>query len=77
LRALKTLAEAMAPIQQKKAILYFSPGMPRNGTDNPVELRAAVNALVSANVAIYPKDSLGLMVLSQAATRARPCAPPK
>ena len=33
-----------APIQQKKAILYFSSGMQRNGTDNQVELRAAVNA---------------------------------
>ena len=54
LRALKTLAEALAPIQQKKAILYFSSGMQRNGTDNQVELRAAVNAAVRANVAIYP-----------------------
>jgi VWFA-related protein len=63
LRALKTLAEAMAPIQQKKAILYFSSGMQRNGTDNQVELRAAVNAAVRANVAIYPVDSRGLQAI--------------
>jgi VWFA-related protein len=63
LRALKTLAEALAPIQQKKAILYFSSGMQRNGTDNQVELRAAVNAAVRANVAIYPVDSRGLQAI--------------
>ena len=41
---LKTLAEALQPIQQKKALIYFSSGMERSGTDNQVELRAAVNA---------------------------------
>jgi VWFA-related protein len=60
LRALKTLAEALKPIQQKKAIIYFSSGMQRSGTDNQVELRAAVNAAVLANVAIYPVDARGL-----------------
>ena len=63
LRALKTLADALAPIQQKKAILYFSAGMQRNGTDNQVELRAAVNAAVRANVAIYPVDARGLQAV--------------
>jgi VWFA-related protein len=63
LRALKTLAEAMKPIQQKKAIIYFSAGMQRSGTDNQVELRAAVNAAVRANVAIYPVDSRGLQAI--------------
>jgi VWFA-related protein len=63
LRAIKTLAEALAPIQQKKAILYFSSGMQRNGTDNQVELRAAVNAAVRANVQIYPVDSRGLQAI--------------
>jgi VWFA-related protein len=63
LRAIKTLAEALAPIQQKKAILYFSSGMQRNGSDNQVELRAAVNAAVRANVSIYPVDSRGLQAV--------------
>jgi len=63
LRALKTLAEALQPIQQKKAIIYFSSGMQRSGTDNQVELRAAVNAAVRANVAIYPVDSRGLQAV--------------
>jgi VWFA-related protein len=63
LRALKTLAEALQPIQQKKAIIYFSSGMQRSGTDNQVELRAAVNAAVRANVAIYPVDARGLQAV--------------
>ena len=37
--------------------------MQRNGTDNQVELRAAVNAAVRANVAIYPVDSRGLQAV--------------
>ena len=63
LRALTTLAEALTPIQQKKAILYFSSGMQRSGSDNQVELRKAVNASVRSNVAIYPVDSRGLQAV--------------
>jgi VWFA-related protein len=60
LRAMRVLAEALAPIEQKKAILYFSSGMSRSGSDNQVELRAVINAAVRANTAIYPVDSRGL-----------------
>ncbi len=63
LRALRTLAEALQPIQQKKAIIYFSSGMQRSGTDNQVELRAAVNAALRANVSIYPVDARGLQAV--------------
>jgi VWFA-related protein len=63
LRALKTLAEALQPIRQKKAIIYFSSGLQRSGTDNQVELRAAVNAAVRSNVAIYPVDARGLQAV--------------
>jgi VWFA-related protein len=63
LRALKTLAEALQPIQQKKALIYFSSGMERSGTDNQVELRAAVNAAVRANLSIYPVDVRGLQAI--------------
>ena len=37
--------------------------MQRSGTDNQVELRAAVNAAVRANVAIYPVDARGLQTV--------------
>src|SRR5206468_7763498 len=63
LRALKTIAEALQPIQQKKAIIYFSSGMQRSGADNQVALRAAVNAAVRANVSIYPVDARGLQAI--------------
>jgi VWFA-related protein len=63
LRALKTLAEALAPIEQKKAILYFSGGLPRSGQDNQVELRGLVNAAVRAHVAFYPIDTRGLQAV--------------
>jgi VWFA-related protein len=63
LRALKTLAETLAPIEQKKAIVYFSAGMQRSGQDNQVELRSAINAAVRANVSIYPIDTRGLQAV--------------
>jgi VWFA-related protein len=63
LRALKALAETLAPLEQKKSILYFSAGMERSGEDNQVELRSAINAAVRAHVAIYPVDTRGLQAV--------------
>ncbi|MEN3337538.1 MAG: hypothetical protein V7647_1214 [Acidobacteriota bacterium] len=63
LRGLKTLAEALSPMDQKKAILYFSAGMQRSGQDNQVELRSAINAAVRSNVAIYALDTRGLQAV--------------
>jgi hypothetical protein len=54
------VCEALAPIEQKKAILYFSSGVSRSGSDNQVELRAVINAANRANTSIYPVDSRGL-----------------
>jgi VWFA-related protein len=63
LRALRTLAESLSPIEQKKAIVYFSAGMQRSGQDNIVELRSAINAAIRAHVAIYPIDTRGLQAV--------------
>lgn len=63
LRGLKTICDSLVSIQQHKAILYFSSGMDRNGTDNAVESRAAVNACSRANTSINPIDSRGLQVV--------------
>jgi VWFA-related protein len=64
LRALRALSETLAPIEQKKAILYFSAGMQRSGEDNQVELRTAINAAVRAHVSIYPVDTRGLQAVA-------------
>jgi hypothetical protein len=63
LRAIKTLADALATVEQKKAILYFSSGMARSGSDNQVELRTAISAAVRANVSLYPVDTRGLQAV--------------
>ena len=63
LRGLKTICDSLVSIQQHKAILYFSSGMERNGTDNAVESRAAVNACSRANTSINPIDARGLQVV--------------
>jgi VWFA-related protein len=60
LRAIKVLCEALAAVEQKKAILYFSSGVSRSGSDNQVELRAVINAANRSNTSIYPVDSRGL-----------------
>ena len=63
LRALRTLSDALAPLEQKKAIIYFSAGMQRSGQDNQIELRTAINAAVRAHVSIYPVDTRGLQAV--------------
>ena len=63
LRLLKTLADTLGAVEQKKAVLYFSAGMERTGDDNQVELRAAINAAVRSHVAFYPVDARGLQAM--------------
>jgi hypothetical protein len=44
----------------KKAIIFFSDGISKPSLDSSDQLKAAVNAAVRANVAIYPVDARGL-----------------
>jgi VWFA-related protein len=60
LRAIEDLAKALAPVVQKKSVIYFSSGMSGVGADNQVELRAAIDRAVKANLAVYPVDARGL-----------------
>ena len=53
LEALRSVAEKLSHMQQKKSLIYFSSGMDRTGIENQSELRAATNAAVRANMAIY------------------------
>jgi VWFA-related protein len=63
LRGLKTICDNMLSIQEHKAILYFSSGMQRNGTDNQIELRSAVASCERANTSLNPVDSRGLVAV--------------
>jgi VWFA-related protein len=63
LQAIAAIASNLSRVEQKKAILYFSGGMSKTGTENQAQLRAAVNVAVKSNVAIYPVDSRGLQAL--------------
>jgi VWFA-related protein len=60
LQALVSISSTLARVEQKKAILYFSGGMTRTGTENQAQLRAAINTAIKSNVAIYAVDSRGL-----------------
>jgi VWFA-related protein len=63
LEALRSVAEKLSSLQQKKSLIYFSSGMDRTGIENQSELRAATNAAVRANLAIYTMDLRGLQAL--------------
>jgi VWFA-related protein len=60
LRAIEDLSKALAPVTQKKSVIYFSSGVAGAGADNQVELRAAIDRAVKANLSVYPVDSRGL-----------------
>jgi len=74
LRGLRTLADMLGSIEQKKSVLYFSGGMTRSGTDNQVELRAATSSAVRANMSIYPVDTRGLQAIVPGGDASRPSA---
>ncbi|HXB55237.1 MAG TPA: VWA domain-containing protein [Vicinamibacteria bacterium] len=63
LRAIEDLAKALAPVIQKKSVIYFSSGVSGAGADNQVELRAAIDRAVKANLSVYPVDARGLDAL--------------
>ena len=60
---MRSVAEKLSHLQQKKSLIYFSSGMDRTGIENQSELRAATNAAVRANMAIYTMDLRGLQAL--------------
>jgi len=63
LRGLKTICDNLTAIQQKKALLYFSSGMQRNGSDNQIEYRSASQSCNRANVMIDTVDARGLQAV--------------
>src|SRR5262249_56904580 len=41
--------------------IYFASGLRLNGMNNQAQMRAAINASIRANVALYPIDARGLV----------------
>src|SRR6516164_8010424 len=60
LQALQSTAQVLSHFNQRKSVIYFSSGVTQTGIENQVALRAAVNAAIKANVAIYTLDARGL-----------------
>ena len=63
LAALEDAARSLGQYPEKKALIYISSGIQKNGVDNQSQLRATVNTAVRANVAFYPIDARGLSAL--------------
>jgi VWFA-related protein len=63
LQALQSVSQVLSKFNQKKSVIYFSSGMTQTGIENEIALRAAVNAAIKANVAIYTLDARGLEAL--------------
>jgi VWFA-related protein len=63
LYAIRTIAKSLERVDQRKSLLYFSGGLTRQGIENQASMRAATNAAVRANMAIYSVDSRGLQAL--------------
>ena len=62
--ALRAISQSLSRITEKKSLLYFSGGISRDGIENEASLRAAINAAVRANLAIYSVDTRGLQAVS-------------
>jgi VWFA-related protein len=62
--ALRSIAQSLQKVPWKKSLLYFSGGISRDGIENEASLRAATNAAVRANMAIYSVDTRGLQAIS-------------
>lgn len=63
LAALEDAARKLGQYPEKKALIYLSSGIQKNGVDNQSQLRATVNTAIRSNVAFYPIDARGLSAL--------------
>lgn len=61
--AIRSVAQSLEKIPEKKSMLYFSGGIQRDGIENQASLRAATNAAVRANLSIYSVDTRGLQAV--------------
>lgn len=62
--AIASIAKSLNYINQKKALIYFSGGISRDGIENQASLHAAINSAVRSNMSIYSVDARGLQAIS-------------
>jgi hypothetical protein len=53
----------LAALPEKKAMLYFSSGVSKQGVENQSQLRSTINTANRSNVSFYPIDARGLSAL--------------
>jgi len=61
--AIKAISQSLSKIDERKSMLYFFGGISRDGIENEASLRAAINAAVRANMAVYSVDVRGLQAV--------------
>ena len=64
LAGLESAVRMLAPLPEKKALIYFSAGIPKTGVENYAQIESTVNAAIRANVSFYPIDARGLVALA-------------
>ncbi|HEX4273921.1 MAG TPA: VWA domain-containing protein [Bryobacteraceae bacterium] len=66
LSTLESAAKMLAAFPEKKALIYFSSGIPKSGFDNQAQLQSTTNTAKRSNVNIYPIDARGLVATAPA-----------
>jgi VWFA-related protein len=59
--ALESAAKMLGSLAEKKALVYFSSGVGRTGSENDAQLQSTINAAIRNNVSFYPIDARGLV----------------
>jgi VWFA-related protein len=63
LSSLEAASKMLAALPEKKALLYFSSGISKQGVENQSQLRSTINTANRSNVSFYPIDARGLTAL--------------
>src|SRR4029434_9560671 len=52
--AIERATQMLAPLPEKKALVYFSSGSAQLGPDNKAQLQRTINKAIKSNLSIYP-----------------------
>jgi hypothetical protein len=74
LASLESAAKMLSALPEKKALLYFSSGVSKQGVENQSQLRSTINTANRANVSFYPIDARGLTALPPGGDASHPGA---